>query len=147
MADIDYITNTDNGFEISLGDNPNLATGNKFLSNRFTITFLTNVNQYNIGDILTTDNYGGDALRYVGQPQALNNIQSIASSITVAMNKTIDSIKNNQDMIKDPTEQLANATLISVDVIADKIYAVIQIFPVAYSSSTELYFTIPIISV
>ena len=147
MPDIDYTTNIDNGFEISLGDNPTLATGNKFLSNRFTITFLTNIKQYLYNDTVVTDSYGGDALKYVGQPQALNNIQSIATSITVAMNKTIDSIKGSQSTVIDPTEKLANATLISVSVQNDKVYATIQLFPVTYSSPNEIYFTIPVIGV
>jgi hypothetical protein len=147
MPDIDYTTNIENGFEISLGDNPVLATGNKFLSNRFTITFLTNIKQYLYNNNIVTDSYGGDALKYVGQPQALNNIQSIATSITVAMNKTIDSIINSQSTVIDPTEKLANATLISVSVQDDKVYATIQLFPVAYSSQNEIYFTIPIMSI
>jgi hypothetical protein len=147
MADIDYIINTDNGFEVSLGDMPVKATGNKFLSNRFTITFLTTVRQYLINNTIVIDSYGGDALKYVGQPQALNNIQSIATSITVAMNKTIDSIKANQSTVTDPTEKLANASLISVSVQNNIVYATIQIFPISYSSSSELYFTIPVMGV
>jgi hypothetical protein len=147
MADIDYTILTDNGFEVSLGDVPTKATGNKLLSNRFTITFLTTIRQYLMGKTIVTDTYGGDALRYVGQPQALNNPQSIASTISIAMNKTIDSIKASQATVVDPTEQLAGATLVNVSVEVDRVYATIQIFPVAYSSPNELYFTIPVMGI
>ena len=145
--DIDYTINTENGFEVSLGDVPAPASGNKLLSNRFTITFLTTIRQYLFDGEVIVDSYGGNALVYVGQPQALNNLQSIASSITVAMNKTIDSIKFSQSTVTDPTERLENATLVSVSVQSDKVYATIQLFPVAYSSTSELYFTLPVIGV
>jgi hypothetical protein len=148
MADIDYTTSTvNNSFQISLTDNPTQASGNKLLSNRFSITFLTNTKTFLLNDIPTNDNYGGNAGIYIGQPSALTNTQSIATSITGAMNKTVDSIKSNQSNITDPTEQLDSAKLINISVVEDTIYAVIQIFPVAYSSSNELYFTIPVITI
>jgi hypothetical protein len=143
MADIDYTLSL-NGFEVDLGDNPNLSTGNKLLSNRFTITFLTNTKTFLLGSVITTDTYGGDANKYIGQPQALNNIQSIATSISTAMNKTVDSIKNNQSDITDPTEKIDNAELLSVEIVGDTVYATIKINPIAYSSPNELYFTIPV---
>jgi hypothetical protein len=147
MADIDYIINTENGFEVSLTDNPTAATGNKALSNRFTITFLTNARQYLLGDTVVLDGYAGDSLKYIGKPQALNNVQSIATSITVAMNKTIDSIKSNQSTVTDPTEKLNTATLQDVYINNGVVYATIEIIPVAYSSSSELYFTLPVRSI
>lgn len=144
--DINYSINTENGFSISLGDNPQAATGNLFLSNRFTITFLTAIKQVQLNNTLVTDSYGGDAQLYIGQPKALSNQQSIAAAITIAMQKTIDSIKGNQSMLTDQTEQLSDAKLISVAVVNNIVKATIQIIPVKISTGA-LYFTIPIIGV
>ena len=46
MADIDFITDLRETFQISLTDNPQSITGNRALLNRFEITLLTKRRKY-----------------------------------------------------------------------------------------------------
>lgn len=145
MPDIDYTVDIGSGFSVSLEDNPKKATGNKALANRFEITFLTSTKKYLLGESeVVTDGYGGNADSVVGQMHALNNEQSIAASVTVAIDKTVESIIQNQETITEANERLVSASLTSLDIRGDTVYAKIELVPEEYEEYYPLYYSLPI---
>jgi hypothetical protein len=147
-VDIDFITDLSNGqFMISLGSNPSGVSGNRALLNRFEITFLTKRKQYIFGDIYVTDTFGGDASKFINKPQVLNNIKSIAVSLTSAIDQTVDSIINDQPDNLPDTERLSSAELISVDVVGDMVTASIEVMPVEVESYDLIRLNLPITKV
>jgi hypothetical protein len=144
--DIDFATDFSDGqFRISLTENPAMVSGNRALVNRFEITFLTKQRQFSYDGGVVIDNYGGDAGKFISKPQVLSDTQSIAASLTVAIQQTVSSMKKDQSPSTMPTERIANAELISVDVINGIITASIQIFPEEVESYEALKFNLPIV--
>lgn len=144
MPDIDYIRNINGGFYISFNETSRKAVGNKALANRFEITFLTSSKKYLLGGQVVTDDYAGDASKFVGQSHSLNNTQSIASSMTIAIDKTVESILENQGDVTDPKERLVSAELIGLEVEGDTIYAKIEVVPEEYENYYPLYYSLPL---
>ena len=146
MADIDFITDLTNGvFSITLSKNPNQVTGNRALVNRFEITFMTKLRVFILGNQYVTDTYGGNAQKFISQPQVLNNLQSISAAIATAIDLTVQSILNDQPASIIDTEKLSSANLISLDVVSDMINAVIEIVPVEVESYDLLKLSLPIV--
>ena len=145
MADIDFTTDLTNGeFSITLSDNPNLVTGNRALVNRFEITFMTKIRVFILGDQYVTDSFGGNAHKFISQPQVLNNLQSISAAIATAVDLTVQSMLNDQPSSLPDTEKLSKAVLTSLDIVNDMINAVIEITPVETETYDVLKLTLPI---
>ena len=147
MPDIDYIRNINGGFAISFNENSKKAVGNKALANRFEITFLTSSKKYLLGDTVVTDDYAGNADKFVGHILSLNNEQSIASSMTLAIDRTVESILENQADVTNPKERLVSAELIDISIEYDTVYAKIELTPEEYENYYPLYYSLPIRSV
>jgi len=148
MADIDFITDLSGGsFTVSLTDNPDKVIGNRALVNRFEITFLTKSRTFIFGNQYVTDPYAGNAQKFINQPQVLNNLQGISSSIATAIDLTVQSMLNDQPGSLPDTEKISRAELISLDVVDGSISAVIQITPVETESYDALRLNLPIIKV
>ena len=146
MADIDFITDLTSGsFYITLSDNPGKITGNRALVNRFEITFMTKLRVFILGNQYVTDVYGGDAQKFISQPQVLNNLQSISAAVATAIDLTVQSMLNDQSASIPDTEKLSSAELTNLDVVNDMINAVIQINPVEVESYDLLKLNLPII--
>jgi len=146
MADIDFITDLSSGaFQITLGDNPGIVSGNRALVNRFEITFLTKARTFILGNQYVTDTYAGNAQKFINQPQVLNNLQSIAAAIATSIDLTVQSMLNDQPSSLPDNEKISKAELISLDVVNDVIVAQIQIFPVEVESYDLLKLNLPII--
>jgi len=145
MADIDFITDlTDGTFKIALGENPVEIIGNRALVNRFELTFMTKSRTFILGDKYVTDNFGGNAQKFISQPQVLNNLQSISAAIATAVDLTVQSMLNDQPGNIPDTEKLSSAELISLDIVNDMINAIIQIVPVETESYDILKLNLPI---
>ena len=147
MPDIDYTVNIDSGFSVSFSNEPRKATGNKALANRFEITFLTTSRTYLEGGNNVTDSFGGDADKIVGNSSSLSSRQGIASSVNIAIDKTVESILGNQSDITDTTERLISASLVSLDVKGDTVYSKIELVPEKYEDSYPLYYSLPLRSI
>jgi hypothetical protein len=146
--DIDFMTDLSNGdFRISLGSNPTGVSGNRALLNRFEIVFLTKKRQFIYGNSYVADQFGGDAVKFISQPQVINDIQSISASLAIAVEQTVKSILGDQqDNIPD-TEKLVAAELISVDVIGDMVTASIEVMPAEVESYDLIRLNLPITKV
>lgn len=143
--DIDFITDLSTGeFRIALGPNPKAVSGNRALVNRFEITFLTKKRQFILGDKFVTDNFGGDADKFINRPQVLNDLQSIAASLAIAIDQTVKSILDDQEQSIPDTERLESAKLITLDVVDDIITATIQVMPVVVESWDLIQLNLPI---
>jgi len=143
--DIDFITDLREQFEIAIGDNPQGIDGNRALLNRFEITFLTKTKRYLFGERLVIDEYAGDAEKYINRPQVLNDPQSIAGGISVSIDKTIESMKNDEPEGIPDTEKIDSAELINLEIINDVVFAQIQVHPVEVELYQNLVFNLPII--
>ena len=143
--DIDFITDLRSGFDISLTSSPKGVSGNRALLNRFEITFMTKRREYNLGGVITQDNHGGDASKFIGTPRVLNDTQGISAAVSIAIDQTVDSIKNDEPTGTPDTERLDSAELLSLEVINDIITAVIKVNPVEIESYDALQFNLPII--
>lgn len=144
--DIDFITDIRNQFSIILGDNPKGVEGNRALLNRFEITFLTKTRRYLIDDTrVVVDNFGGDAIKFIGKPQVLNDLQSIAAAMSVAIDQTVASLKSDEPAGVPNTEKISSAKLLDLTVGNDGfIYAQVQVFPVEAELFDALKFNLPI---
>jgi hypothetical protein len=148
MADIDFITDLSDGtFKIALGDNPKAVVGNRALVNRFELTFLTASRLFILGNKYVTDDFAGNAYKFINQPQVLNNLQSISAAIATAVDLTVQSILDDQPATIPDTEKLLSAELSSLDIVDSMINAVIQINPVEAESYEVLKLNLPIIRV
>lgn len=143
--DIDYITDLTKGFQISIGDNPQGVSGNRALLNRFEITFLTQTKRFLSNGRIITDNYGGDADNFVNKPQVLNDPQSIAAGISIAVDKTVESMKQDEPIGIPNTEKLNSAELVDLYIADGIIYAQVQVNPVEAEPFANLMFNLPII--
>lgn len=144
--DIDFITDLSEGFSISIGDNPQGVTGNRALLNRFEITFLTKSRRYLLNNnIIIVDNFAGDAEKFINRPQVLNDPQSIAAAISIAIDQTVESIKRDEPSGTPNTEKLDRAELIDINIENGLVYANIQVFPIETETYESLMFNLPII--
>lgn len=145
MADIDFITDLSSGtFQITLGDCPGVVQGNRALLNRFEITFLTKTREFIWGTEYLIDDYGGNAQKFINQPQVLNNLQGIVGAVSTAIELTVQSILNDQPNNLSSTEKLASAQLISLDVNNGLVYAIIQVNPVEVEAYDSIKLHLPI---
>jgi hypothetical protein len=145
MADIDFITDLSSGyFVITLGDNPTSVVGNRALVNRFQITFLTTSRSFVLGNQYVTDSYGGNAQKFVNQPQVLNNLQSVSAAVATAIELTVKSMMDDQSASMPDTERIASANLESLDIVGGLVSAVINIVPVETESYDVLKLNLPI---
>jgi hypothetical protein len=145
MADIDFQTDLSDGtFRITLGDNPISVIGNRALVNKFEITFMTKARTFVLGNTYVTDNYAGNAQKFINKPQVLNNIQSIATAVSTAVDLTVQCMLDDQNSTIPDTEKLSKAELVSLDVINGMINAVIKITPVVTESYDVLKLNLPI---
>jgi len=143
--DIDFITDLNSGFNVSLTSNPQGVTGNRALLNRFELTFLTMRREYNLGGTMTRDEFGGDANKFINQPRVLNDTQGISAAISVVVDQTIESLKSDEPAGIPDTERLQSAELSSLEIIDDMITAVIKVNPVEVENYDVLQFNLPII--
>jgi hypothetical protein len=145
MADIDFITDMTEGFQISLTDNPRKVSGNRALLNRFEITFLTERRVFYTDTDKVQDNFGGNANSLIGKPQVLNNLDAIAASITLVMKETVRCMQLDEPNGLPDTEKIEKAELIGIDVIDDIVTAQIRVYPVEAETYSALEFNLPII--
>ena len=145
MADIDFITITTNGFEVSLTDNPREVSGNRALLNRFEITFLTKRKQFLQGNDVLVDTFGGDIERFVGVPRVLEDTQSIAASLSAVIDNTVESLKNDINDKVPNTERIESAELVEIYNVSGVITAKIRVIPVETENYSVLEFNLPII--
>jgi len=145
MADIDFITDIRNGFNVALGDNPRSVSGNRALLNRFEITFLTKRREFQVGDDVVIDPYGGDSDKYINKPYVLRNNQSIAGSVKVAVDQTVISMKADEPDGLPETERIDRAEILGVIVVNDVVTASIRVFPVEIEPYADLSFNLPIV--
>ena len=142
--DIDFITDLGSGFNVSITNNPQQVSGNRALLNRFEITFLTMRRIYNLGDTVAQDDFGGDAKKFIDTPRVLNDRQGISAAVSVAIDQTVESLKNDEPAGIPDTEKLDSAELLSLDIVNDMITAVIQVNPVEVEFYDALQFNLPI---
>lgn len=147
MADLDFITDLSNGFQISLTDNPQKVTGNRAMLNHFEITFMTQSKVYILPDIDANfvDTYGGGADVLISKPQVLNDPGGIVSAITVAVEKTVSSILQDQPETLPDNEKLDSATLLNMYIEDETVYARIQVIPVVTDDYETLISNLPVI--
>jgi hypothetical protein len=142
--DIDFITDQSGGFNISLTNNPQQVSGNRALLNRFELTFLTTRRLYNLGDTVVQDNFGGDARKFIQTPKVLSDSQGISAAISIAIDQTVESLKNDEPAGLPNTEKLDSAELQSLEIINDIVTAVIKVNPVEAETYDVLQFNLPI---
>lgn len=147
MADLDFITSLETGFSISLTNNPKKVSGNRALLNHFEITFLTQSKLYLVGtdESAFVDNYGGNADILVTRPQVLNDQSGLVSAITVCIERTVQSILQDQPESLPANERLASATLLNLSVENGIIYAQVQVLPVETDNYETLVTNLPVI--
>lgn len=142
--DIDFITDLTTGFSVSLTSSPQKISGNRALLNRFELTFLTKRRQFNLGDTLIQDDFGGDARKFIQTPRVLSDSQGISAAVSVAIDQTVESLKNDEPPGLPDTERLSSAELSSLEIISDIVTAIIQVNPVEVESYDVLQFNLPI---
>jgi len=144
--DIDFTTDISSLFSVGIGDNPRGIDGNRALLNRFEITFLSKTRRYLVNNNkVIVDNFGGDAVKFISRPQVLDNLQSIAASITVAIEQTVSSLKGDEPAGLPNTEKIDSAKLLDLTIGEDGfIYAQIQVVPIETESFDILKFNLPI---
>ena len=147
MADLDFITDLRSGFEISLTNNPQKVSGNRAMLNHFEITFLTQAKVYLMGDNQEgfLDNYGGNADSLVTRPQVLNDPNGIISAITVCIERTVQSIIQDEPESLPNNERLQGATLLNMKIENGIIFAQVQVVPVETDGYDTLVTNLPVI--
>lgn len=148
MADLDFITDLTSGFAISLTNNPQKVSGNRALLNRFEITFLTHSKSYLLGDnpgSTYIDNYGGNADVLVTTPQILNDPGAITATLSVCIERTVQSMQRDEPENTPENEKIDSAQLLNIYIQNDIIMATIQVFPVETDSYASLVTNLPVI--
>ena len=114
MPDINMTTETvqyqDNpsALVFDINANAGTVTGNRALSNRFIITFLSSpITPMAFG-------YGGDAVAAMTSAPNGATTQSLIASAQSACSQTVANIINDQSDITDPTERIVSATVVSL---------------------------------
>jgi len=143
--DIDFITDLNEGFQISLTNNPRKVEGNRALLNRFELTFFTKRREFDFNSSIVQENYGGDAQKFIDRPVVLNDVQAISASVSIAIDQTVQSMKNDEPDNILNTEKIDRAELISLEVVGGIITATIQVYPVEEELYEDLRFNLPII--
>ena len=144
MADIDFITDLRGNFQISLTDNPQVVSGNRALLNRFELTLLTKRRKYFSNNKTITDNYGGDAGKFIGIPRIINDNQGIAAAVSAAVDQTVESMKSDEPSNLPDTEKLDKAELTEINIIDDQVFVKIRVYPVETEVYDPLTFNLPI---
>lgn len=144
MADIDFITDLRENFQISLTDNPQVVTGNHALLNRFEITLLTKRRKFLSNSKTIIDNYGGDASKFIGIPRIINDNQGISAAISAAIDQTVESMKSDEPTNLPDTERLDKAELTEINIIDDQVFVKIRVYPVETQVYDPLVFNLPI---
>jgi hypothetical protein len=142
--DIDFVTDLTDGFSISLSDNPKPVSGNRALVNRFELSFLTQRRYLDLGGSIIQEDFGGDARKFIQRPVVLSNTQSISAAISIAIDQTVSSIKNDETQGIPDTERLDSAELANLSVVNGVITATIKINPVQVESYDILQFNLPV---
>ena len=142
--DIDFITDLSTGFNVSLTSNPQQVSGNRALLNRFELTFLTKRRQFNLGSTLIQDDFGGDARKFIQTPRVLSDTQGISAAISVAIDQTVESLKNDEPEGIPDTEKIDSAELSRLEIINDMVSAIIQVNPVETETYDVIQFNLPI---
>jgi len=141
--DIDFNTIERNGqFKIELSNRA--VTGNRLLVNRFEQCFLTELRIFENKDGYFVEEFGGNAYNYIQQSYVLNELENLSGSISIAIERTITSIKNDEINSMPDTEKLSNATLTDLFEEGGMIYAEIEIVPVVKEPYKDLRFRLPI---
>lgn len=145
MADIDFIINEDDGYTVSLVSSANSVTGNRALVNRFQIAFLSNTRSFlNVDGAVESDEFGGDAQRFLGVPIAVSNSSAIAAALLNAIEATVSSLKSNEPSGVPNTERIDTASLESLSIEGDVVKANISVVPLETESFSSLLFSVPI---
>ena len=144
--DIDFTTDLRDQFKIGIGDNPQGVDGNRALLNRFEIIFLTKTKTYLFEGKVIVDEFAGDAEKYINRPQVLNDPQSIAGGVTVAVDQTVEAMKADEPEGIPDTEKINSAELINIVIVDDVVFAQIQVHPVEVELYQDLVFNLPIIN-
>jgi hypothetical protein len=147
MADLDFYRTNDDTFTVSFGDTPAKVRGNRWLVNRFEIVFLTTSRRFLLGERVVIDQFAGDADKYINRPQALNDIQGIATSVATAVDTTVAAIRSDEPDSLPNTEKLRSAEMASIDIIDSIVHATIRVIPVEVEFYDGLVFNFPIRSV
>ena len=147
MSDLDFITDLRNGdFKVSLTDNPQSVSGNRVLLNRFEITFLTKIKMYFLGDsgAPVIDRYGGNGEDLITSPQVINDPQGIMAKLTIAIEKTVDSMKSDEPNTIPDSEKISGAELINMYIQNGIVFAKIKVDPVEIQSYNYLISDLPV---
>jgi hypothetical protein len=145
MADIDFTINEDDGFTVSLMTGFSPVRGNRALLNRFQIAFLTNSRSFlNVDGSVESDFFGGDAPKFLGVPVAVNNMSAIAAAILNAIDSTVSSMRASEQAELPNSERIGSASLSSIDISGDTVFAIIRVVPVETESYGDLVFNIPV---
>jgi hypothetical protein len=148
--DIDFKNLAGEDFTIDVGVEPRVASGNKLLANIFEVTMLTNIRYYSNSNNIIADNFGGNAIQLLGATiNSSNNYQSLYGIIQIIVDRTVDSILNDQNSltIKDPTERLVSASIVDISNIRDSVSVNIKIVPEEYELNIDpngLFINIPL---
>jgi len=145
MADIDFITDLTNGFDVSLGDNPRSVKGNRALLNRFEITLMTSRRQMVYDDKTIIDDFGGDAQKFINQTRVLSDTQGIAAAVDRSVTQTVLSMKRDEPAGLPDTEKIESAEILSIDIVQGVITAKIRVMPVEVESYDLIEFNLPIV--
>ena len=145
MSDFDIITDLTQGFQVTLGENPQEVTGNRLLLNIFEITFLTKKRYFVYNGETIKDSYGGDAEQTIGRQGVLVDPQSMSAAIIIAINETVKDMKLDEVQSTPLTERIDKAELLSIDIVGDVVTAQIQVFPVETEKYIDLVWNLPII--
>ncbi len=146
MADLDFLTDLRTGFNVSFGDNIKKVAGNRALMNRFEITFLTQHKGYLLGESNSqfVDTYGGNGNVLVTQPQVLNDPEGIASTVSVCIERTVQSMQQTEPPSTPNNEKLEGAQLLNIYIQNGIIMATIQVFPVEVDDYESLLSDLPV---
>lgn len=146
--DIDFHTLVDiisNDVSIDVGNQA--VSGNRQLMNQFEVVFLTSWKDFYSpeADSTNTDSFGGNFLGISGSMNT-GNPQSVMSSIKVAVDNTVASIRAEQEnMDLDKTELLQNAEIESLDIVKGMVFCKIRVTPQQVQSAEELILDLPVI--
>lgn len=145
MADVDFVINQDDGYTVSLISSANSVYGNRALMNRFQVTFLSNTRAFlNVDGAVESDEFGGDAQRFLGVPIAVSNSSAISAALLNAIESTVSSLKSNEPSGVPNTERIDTASLESLSVEGDVVKANISVVPIETELFSSLIFSVPI---
>ncbi len=140
---IDFNTIVRDGtFQIELSNRS--VYGNRALLNRFEICFLTEAKLFENKGEYIMDSFAGNAYTYVNSPFVLNDLSSIAGGVSIAIDKTVSSLRSNEDDSVPDTEKIRSAALNNISVENGIVYAAIDVVPLEIEPYSDLKFRLPI---